>query len=33
VDVTGHGVRGKRGDFEPLVSEEIFYAALSAECL
>jgi len=25
VDVTEYGVRGKRGDFEPLVSEDLFY--------
>jgi hypothetical protein len=25
VDVAEYGVRGKRGDFEPLVSEELFY--------
>ena len=25
VDVTEYGVRGKRGDFEPLISEELFY--------
>src|SRR5438067_293439 len=25
VDVPEYGVRGKRGDFEPLVSEELFY--------
>jgi site-specific DNA recombinase len=25
VDVTEYGVRGKRGDFEPLTSEDLFY--------
>ncbi len=25
VDVTEYGVRGKRGDFEPLISEDLFY--------
>ena len=25
LDVTEYGVRGKRGDFEPLVSEDLFY--------
>jgi hypothetical protein len=25
VDVPEYGVRGKRGDFEPLISEELFY--------
>ena len=25
VDVLEYGVRGKRGDFEPLISEELFY--------
>jgi len=25
VDVPEHGVRGRRGDFEPLISEELFY--------
>ena len=25
VDVTEYGVRAKRGDFEPLISEELFY--------
>jgi site-specific DNA recombinase len=25
VDVTEYGVRGKRGDFEPLLSEELFF--------
>lgn len=25
VDVSEYGVRGKRGDFEPLISEELFY--------
>jgi hypothetical protein len=25
VDVTGYGARGKRGDFEPLISEDLFY--------
>jgi site-specific DNA recombinase len=25
VDVTQYGVRGKRGDFEPLISEDLFY--------
>src|SRR5215208_2494920 len=25
VDVTEYGVRGKRGDFEPLISEELFF--------
>ena len=25
VDVTEYGVRGKRGDFEPLISEDRFY--------
>jgi hypothetical protein len=29
VDVREYGVRGKRGDFEPLSSEEIFYKALA----
>ena len=27
VDVTEYGVRGKRGDFEPLISEDLFYRA------
>ena len=27
VDVTEYGVRGKRGDFEPLISEDLFYPA------
>lgn len=27
VDVPEYGVRGKRGDFEPLISEELFYRA------
>jgi hypothetical protein len=26
VDVPEYGVRGRRGDFEPLVSEELFYS-------
>jgi site-specific DNA recombinase len=30
VDVTEHGVRGKRGDFEPLISEELFYCVQAA---
>ncbi len=25
VDVTEYGVRAKRGDFEPLISEDLFY--------
>jgi hypothetical protein len=25
VDFTEYGVRGKRGDFEPLISEDLFY--------
>jgi site-specific DNA recombinase len=25
VDVPEYGVRGKRGDFEPLISEDLFY--------
>ena len=25
VDVTDYGVSGKRGDFEPLISEDLFY--------
>ena len=25
VDVTEYGVRGKRGDFEPLISEDLFF--------
>ncbi len=25
VDVTEYGVRGKRGDFEPLITEDLFY--------
>src|SRR3954465_6263877 len=25
VDVTEYGVRGKRGDFDPLISEDLFY--------
>ena len=25
MDVTEYGVRGKRGDFEPLISEDLFY--------
>jgi hypothetical protein len=25
VDVTEYGVRGKRGDFEPVISEDLFY--------
>jgi hypothetical protein len=25
VDVAEYGVRGKRGDFEPLISEDLFY--------
>ena len=25
VDVTEYGIRGKRGDFEPLISEDLFY--------
>jgi hypothetical protein len=25
VDVTEYGVRGKRGDVEPLISEDLFY--------
>ena len=25
VNVTEYGVRGKRGDFEPLISENLFY--------
>ena len=25
VDVPEYGVRGKRGDFEPLISEQLFY--------
>jgi hypothetical protein len=25
VDVPGYGIRGKRGDFAPLISEELFY--------
>ena len=25
IDVPEYGVRGKRGDFEPLISEELFY--------
>ena len=34
VDVPDYGVRGKRGDFEPLISEDLFYrvqAVLSGE--
>jgi hypothetical protein len=27
VDVPEYGVRNKRGDFEPLISEELFYRA------
>jgi hypothetical protein len=27
VDVPEYGVRGRRGDFEPLISEELFYGA------
>jgi site-specific DNA recombinase len=29
VDVTEYGVRGKRGDFEPLISEDLFYRVQS----
>jgi site-specific DNA recombinase len=29
VDVPEYGVRGKRGDFEPLISEELFYSCRS----
>src|SRR5688572_6884917 len=29
VDVPKYGVRGKRGDFEPLISEELFYRVQS----
>ena len=29
VDVPEYGVRGKRGDFEPLISEELFYRVQS----
>ena len=25
VDVPGYGVRAKRGDFEPVISEDLFY--------
>jgi hypothetical protein len=25
VDVTEYGVRGKRGDFEPMISEDLFF--------
>jgi hypothetical protein len=35
VDVPEYGVRGKRGDFAPLISEELFYrvqAILSVAC-
>lgn len=29
VDVTEYGVRGKHGDFEPLISEDLFYRVQS----
>ncbi len=29
VDVTEYGIRGKRGDFEPLISEDLFYRVQS----
>jgi hypothetical protein len=29
VDVADYGVRGKRGDFEPLISEDLFYRVQS----
>ena len=29
VDVTEYGVRGKRGDFDPLISEDLFYRVQS----
>jgi hypothetical protein len=29
VDVPEYGVRGKRGDFEPLISEDLFYRVQS----
>ena len=32
VDCPEYGVRGKRGDFEPLVSEEVFYRAQAVLC-
>ena len=35
VDVPEYGVRGKRGDFEPLISEDLFYrvqAVFLADC-
>lgn len=32
VDCPEYGVRGKRGDFDPLVSEEVFYRAQAVLC-
>jgi hypothetical protein len=32
VDVPAYGVRAKRGDFEPLISEELFYRVQSVRC-
>jgi hypothetical protein len=29
VDVPEYGVRGKRGDFDPLISEDLFYRVQS----
>jgi hypothetical protein len=29
VDVPEYGVRGKRGDFDPLISEHLFYRVQS----
>src|ERR687896_913360 len=32
VDVPEYGVRAKRGDFEPLISEDLFYRAQAVLC-